>query len=134
MLKCKYYVYLLKSTTTKRTYIGYTVDPKRRLRQHNGEIKGGAKYTRYGRPWKMILYITGFPYERTAMQYEWRCHNPPRKMRRKGAGIYVRINQMKQILSLERFTKKCLPRCEMSLMIVWLDISYIKYWNNNFKL
>ena len=28
------------------TYAGVSPDPKRRLRQHNGEIKGGAKYTR----------------------------------------------------------------------------------------
>ena len=27
------------------TYAGVLPDPKRRLRQHNGEIKGGAKYT-----------------------------------------------------------------------------------------
>ena len=40
MIKCKYYVYLLKSTVSNRTYVGYTVNIKRRLRQHNGEIKG----------------------------------------------------------------------------------------------
>ena len=33
------YCYFLRSEN--RTYNGYTVDLKRRLRQHNGELKGG---------------------------------------------------------------------------------------------
>lgn len=32
-------------------YVGCTTNLKRRLRQHNGEIKGGAKYTSKHRPW-----------------------------------------------------------------------------------
>ena len=35
-------------------YVGSTTDPKRRLRQHNGEISGGGKYTSTKRPWKMM--------------------------------------------------------------------------------
>lgn len=33
-------------------YVGSTTDPARRLRQHNGEIKGGGKYTGSLRPWE----------------------------------------------------------------------------------
>ena len=40
----KYFVYLLESTNHS-TYVGATVNLNNRLRQHNGEIKGGAKYT-----------------------------------------------------------------------------------------
>ncbi|GAX79160.1 hypothetical protein CEUSTIGMA_g6600.t1 [Chlamydomonas eustigma] len=40
-----------------RTYIGYTVDPARRLKQHNGELAGGAKATRSGSGCWSFLYI-----------------------------------------------------------------------------
>ena len=41
----EYLVYLLKNTKNNRTYLGITNNSLRRLRQHNGELKGGAKYT-----------------------------------------------------------------------------------------
>ena len=40
-----YCVYLLKHTIHNKTYLGITNNLKRRLRQHNCIIKGGAKYT-----------------------------------------------------------------------------------------
>ena len=70
MINCKYYVYLLKSEVCNRTYVGYTTDVKRRLYEHNF-TKKGAKRTTKNRPWKLILYISGFEYERTALQYEF---------------------------------------------------------------
>lgn len=33
-------------------YVGCTNDPVRRLRQHNGELPGGAKWTSKYRPWQ----------------------------------------------------------------------------------
>lgn len=44
-------VYVLISVTGDRTYVGITRDKGRRLRQHNGELPGGARSTRAGRPW-----------------------------------------------------------------------------------
>ena len=99
------YVYLLTSTTTNRTYIGYTIDPHRRLRQHNGEIKGGAKATRNGRPWKLMVAVTGFPSKTLALQYEWRNHHPGQLKVGGKNRIECRINIMKNILRANQFTK-----------------------------
>ena len=54
----------------KKTYVGATINPDHRLRQHNGEISGGAKAT-HGRKWKRKFLIGGFTDERTALQFEW---------------------------------------------------------------
>ena len=78
----KHCVYLLRSLNprySRRTYIGYTVNPERRIRQHNGEITGGAKRTIRARPWKMVCYIEGFPDQRTGLQYEWINNHPSTK-------------------------------------------------------
>ena len=40
-----YIIYILYNTTSNKTYVGITNNPVRRLRQHNGELVGGAKYT-----------------------------------------------------------------------------------------
>ena len=44
-----YYVYILQCFDGS-FYTGITTDIKRRIRQHNGEILGGAKYTAARRP------------------------------------------------------------------------------------
>lgn len=38
-------LYLLENNVNKKTYLGVSTNIQRRLRQHNNEIKGGAKYT-----------------------------------------------------------------------------------------
>lgn len=39
-------------------YTGCTTDPARRIRQHNGEISGGARYTRTRRPVILLAAVT----------------------------------------------------------------------------
>ena len=48
-----WFAYVLVSTTRERTYVGVAIDVARRARQHNGELAGGARSTRAGRPWRV---------------------------------------------------------------------------------
>ena len=63
--------YLIASATLDRTYIGVTNCLRRCVRQHNGEIWGGATYTRIGRPWVFVAHVSGFNTCRQAIQFEW---------------------------------------------------------------
>src|SRR3990167_8534071 len=73
-------VYILTSMAPSfknHTYVGYTNDPGRRVRQHNGELKGGgAKRTSRKRPWELVLVLYGFPTDRQALRFEWALQNP----------------------------------------------------------
>lgn len=51
MMMPMWFVYVLVSGTRRRTYVGIALDVDRRLLQHNGEARGGARATRAGRPW-----------------------------------------------------------------------------------
>ncbi len=66
-----WYCYMLASTDGARTYVGATVNPARRLRQHNGELAGGARATK-GRQWRRMFLVGGFADERAALRFEWR--------------------------------------------------------------
>ena len=50
-------VYILISEDESRTYVGVCLEIAKRLAQHNGEITGGAKSTRAGRPWRVLKKI-----------------------------------------------------------------------------
>ena len=51
-----WFAYVLQSPRG-RTYVGTSTDVARRLRQHNGELTGGARSTRAGRPWSLARVV-----------------------------------------------------------------------------
>lgn len=48
-----WFVYIVRCSD-HTLYTGVTTDPVKRLRQHNGELVGGAKYTRARRPVELV--------------------------------------------------------------------------------
>ena len=70
--------YLLRSSGPRKNsaYIGYNMDHRRRLRQHNGEIMGGPSRTLPGRPWTYVALVTGFSNGTAARIFEWAWANP----------------------------------------------------------
>ena len=76
-----FHCYLLRSLSPGHpgsTYIGFTVHPTRRIRQHNGEITAGAYRTKRHRPWEMACVIQGFPSKAAALQFEYAWQHPRR--------------------------------------------------------
>ena len=69
----KAYVYLLRSSSTGRFYVGWTTDIKRRLEEHN---MGKSQYTRSRGPWKLIGYETYLNSESAKERERKLKHNP----------------------------------------------------------
>ena len=108
-----FYCYMLY-TDEGQTYIGATVDPDRRLRQHNHEISGGARATgirvAQGQTWKRACFIQNIPEWRTALQIEWRCKQLGRtQCKHIRNPIERRLHSLKKLLSFDKPTEKAIP-------------------------
>lgn len=68
----KWLVYCLINQDCTKSYIGTTTDIERRLRQHNGEIKGGAKATRSTKSkWAVFITVGDFDTQSESCQFEY---------------------------------------------------------------
>lgn len=111
-------VYLLQSTVRpRRTYVGCTccgVD--HRLRQHNGEVRGGARQTQTARPWVVRTVVAGFRTRREALQFEFAW----RRVHRKGRHVYSvrgRRNSLSKLCAMVRWSRNAPPAAEVPLTI-----------------
>jgi predicted GIY-YIG superfamily endonuclease len=76
-------VYCLSTVSEPiQTYIGATLNPERRLRQHNGILVGGAKATgRRPGDWYRVCRVTQFASFRTALSFEWHWKHFSKKLK-----------------------------------------------------
>lgn len=109
-----WYCYILRNKNPKYahlTYNGSTNNPKRRLRQHNEEISGGARYTHgRGGGWEIYALLTGFPDHKNALSCEWRIKHTSGKPGKRPAnhcGMIGRIIGLGEVLKLDKWTKQC---------------------------
>lgn len=112
------FVYFIESTNGS-TYIGATVNLDKRIRQHNKEIKGGAKATsikvEQGEVWKYICYVDNFPNYNEALKFEWRWKQISRLIQKSNNLINPRekrLEALKKLLSLDKSTSKAIPFIE----------------------
>lgn len=96
-----------------RVYVGATVDPLRRIRQHNGEIAGGAKRTRGGK-WRFHLLVYGFRTWIETLQFEWALRYAFRKCR----STATRQKALEDLLCRVRWTSNSPLAREVPLLVL----------------
>lgn len=76
MVNETWFVYCLYSVKTGKLYTGISKDPQARLERHNAGK--GAKYTRQGRPWR-IVYLEPQESRGAALRREYEVKGLPRQ-------------------------------------------------------
>jgi putative endonuclease len=98
-IKLDYVVYLLVNTSNNKTYVGSTNNTTRRIRQHNGELVGGAKYTKLNKDngqWLFYGMIKNL-HKRQALSLEKKIQIKSRKL--SGKPIERRLKAFNSILN-----------------------------------
>lgn len=108
-----FYCYLLCTDSGSHTYVGATTDPDRRLRQHKGELAGGARATgirvAQGREWRRVCVLHGLPDWKSALQVEWRWKQLSRTRFASGPPLERRLRALHCLLEMEKPTEKAIP-------------------------
>jgi predicted GIY-YIG superfamily endonuclease len=99
------------------TYAGVSPTPVQRLRKHNGEISGGAKYTlSKGSGWRHVVLVHGFQTKQQALQFEWAVkHVAPRN----AGGLQARLEKLYKVLSSAHWTSKAPAAATVPLKLEW---------------
>jgi len=151
MSEKKWYNYIIfdKSPSSK-TYIGSTVNPTRRFRQHNGQIKGGAKYTRGGSWTPYVVLYDMFHTKSSALSYEWNLKHSSKKIlgsskykRKCGLEKFIgsklcKTNTYTHVLFVNLAYKSITPLLNSQVAIIYLDknkftTQILDYWVEQIK-
>ena len=109
-------VYLIEDTTSRRCYIGATLDPAHRLRQHNRELVGGAQRTARG-TWRFVVIVHGLETWRHALQLEWAFKR--RCTRTRGWSRAKRLEALTWVLAQTRWTRQAPLRTDLKSL--WVE-------------
>lgn len=116
-----YFVYCI--TSARRQYIGATTDPAHRLRQHNGELEGGAARTRNRGPWNFECVLTGFRTWNETLQFEWAFKYHTKRCR----GCESRRCALAALLRAARWTSNAPLASEVPLRVEWHPSIYGRF-------
>ena len=125
-----YLLYCLNPSYKGRTYIGYTVNPQRRIKQHNLGKGGGGAWKTSGRgPWDMVLVIHGFPNDVAGLRFEWAWQHPTssrrlKHVKRKGkneTAFDAKLRILAEMLNTG-------PWNRLPLTIQWLKQEYARHF------
>lgn len=103
-----HFCYVLRNAQG-RSYIGYSVNLERRLRQHNGELVGGARATAGKGPWVFWVTVEGREADgftkHVALSMEWWLKHPDGKWRGRGNRTPAYMQEtVAKVLGMEKFT------------------------------
>ena len=115
-----YLVYIIVSDNL--SYIGMTNDFLKRWQQHNGYLKGGARYTSKKTNWTPICIIDGFKTKSEAMQCEWRL--------KRVRGQKNRINYLSYLLKNEKKWTSKSPLIKNQSLIIYTIEKYNHLFND----
>jgi predicted GIY-YIG superfamily endonuclease len=113
-----YYVYWI--TSERRSYVGATVCPTKRLRQHNGELAGGARRTRGRGDWSFRCVVSGFRTWKEALQFEWAFKYHTSRCR----CVASRKAALCALMARERWTSNAPPAADVPLEVEYDPTRY----------